>query len=66
MAKLSTAARNALPSSAFAIPETREYPIHDEDHAHAALSMVAQHGTDSQKKRVKAAVRKKYPSIEVT
>lgn len=62
-AKLSAAERDNLPDSAFAIPETRDYPIHDETHARNALSRVAQNGTDSEKKRVRAAVRKKYPGI---
>lgn len=33
MAKLTTAARNALPNSAFAIPSQRKYPVNDKSHA---------------------------------
>ena len=34
MAKLTSEKRNALPKSAFALPNERKYPV--EDHAHAA------------------------------
>ena len=36
MAKLTAAKRNALPSSAFAIPSERKYPINDPSHARNA------------------------------
>jgi hypothetical protein len=65
MAELSTEQRNKLKASSFAIPEDRAYPIHDEAHARNALARVAQHGTPEEKKRVRAAVRKKYPDIEI-
>lgn len=61
-AKLDAAARNSLPDSAFALPG-RRYPIHDENHARAALSEVAQHGTPEEKAKVRAAVHRKYPDI---
>jgi peptidoglycan hydrolase-like protein with peptidoglycan-binding domain/ssDNA-binding Zn-finger/Zn-ribbon topoisomerase 1 len=61
--KLSSKERDALPDSAFAIPERRAYPVHDEGHCKAALSRVAQHGTASEKARVKAAVRKRHPKM---
>lgn len=60
MAKLSTATRNKLPTSAFAIPESRSYPIHDEGHAHIALGLAS--GT-KQESRVRAAVHRRYPNI---
>lgn len=65
MATLTAAARKALPKSEFAIPETREYPIHDEEHARDALSRVQENGTSSEKRRVYAAVKRKYPDIEI-
>ena len=37
MAKLSARERNALPSSAFVYPDSREFPIPDRAHAYAAL-----------------------------
>lgn len=38
MAKLTTKARNRIPSSAFALPGKRAYPIEDKAHARAAKS----------------------------
>jgi len=63
MAKLSSAARKALPTKSFAEPDQRKYPIENEAHAKNALSRVAQSGTPAEKAKVKAAVKKKYPSI---
>lgn len=63
MAPLTSGERNKLPSHAFAIPETRDYPIHDENHARDALARVAQHGDHEQKARVRAAVKRRYPNI---
>lgn len=63
MAKLSSADRKALPAKSFAEPGKRKYPIEDEAHARDALSRVARNGTPAEKAKVKAAVKKKYPSI---
>lgn len=63
---LTAAERKKLQSSQFAIPERKAYPIHDEAHARNALTRVAQHGTEEEKKQVRAAVRRKYPNIEVS
>ncbi len=63
MARLTAAARRRLPRSAFALPGRRAYPIHDRSHARAALSYVSRYGTASQKARVRAAVRSRYPGI---
>ena len=63
MAKLSSAARKALPTKSFAEPDKRKYPIENEAHARNALARVAQSGTPAEKAKVKAAVKKKYPSI---
>jgi hypothetical protein len=63
MAELNSKKRKALPTEEFAIPESRKYPIHDESHARNALSRVAQFGSASQKKRVRAAVHSKFPDI---
>ena len=63
MAVLTTAQRNALSDSAFAIPEKRAYPIHDESHARDALSRVSANGTPEEKARVRTAVRRRYPAI---
>lgn len=63
MAELSSKKRKGLKKQSFAIPEKRKYPIHDRAHARNALSRVAQHGTPAEKKKVRAAVRRRYPGI---
>lgn len=63
MAKLTEAQRHALPTSVFAIPETRSYPIQDRNHAKAALSEVAQHGTAAERAKVRRAVHRRYPDM---
>lgn len=63
MTKLSTHARAALPSSAFVFPKTRSYPIHDVNHARAALSDVSRSGNAAEKSAVRAAVARKYPDM---
>lgn len=63
MAKLNAKKRNALKKSSFAEPGKRAYPIPDKSHARAALSMVAQHGSASEKKTVRAAVHRKFPGV---
>jgi len=62
MAKLTAKQRKALPGKAFAL-KGRRYPVEDKNHARAALSRVAQHGTPAEKKAVRAKVAKKYPNI---
>ena len=62
-AKLKAKQRRALPTGAFALPDKRAYPIHDENHARAALSML-HNATPEEQKRIKAAVHRKYPGIE--
>jgi len=61
--KLTTKARKALPKTSFALPGKRAYPIEDKAHARNALARVSQHGTPAEKKKVRAAVHKKYPKI---
>lgn len=60
---LTTKERKRLPSSAFAIPETRSYPLHDEAHGRAALSRVSQFGTPEEQRRVRSAVKSRFPNI---
>ena len=66
MAKdLSDAAnRNKLKDQSFALPDERKYPIPDIEHARNALARVAQNGTAEEKKKVRAAVEKRYPSLK--
>jgi hypothetical protein len=59
-AALDTATRNALPSSAFVFPKTRDYPIHDATHARNALARASGKPEEA---AVRAAVKKKYPKI---
>ena len=63
--ELSTDERKSLPDSAFVFPKERKYPINDIDHARAALSMGARHATPSEYAKIKGAVKKKYPEIDV-
>ncbi len=64
MAKLTAAKRKKLKKSSFAIPSKRKYPIPDISHARNALARVAQHGTPSEKRQVRRAVYRKYPSLK--
>lgn len=63
MAKLTSKKRNKLSKKTFALPEKRAYPLNDKSHARAALSMVAQHGTPEEKKKVRQKVAQKYPDL---
>jgi hypothetical protein len=64
MAKtLSTKDRKKLGKKSFALPGKRKYPIPDKAHARNALARVAQHGTAGEKKKVTAAVTKRFPSL---
>jgi hypothetical protein len=67
MAKLTSKARSKLKSSSFAVPSKKpgsgSYPIPDASHARNALARVSQHGSPSEKAKVRAAVHRKYPSI---
>lgn len=64
MAKLTSKARKRLPRSKFALPKKRKYPLDTKKRARNALARVSQHGTPAQKRTVRAAVRRKYPSIK--
>lgn len=63
MAKLTSKQRKALPTSTFAIPGRRAYPINDPNHARNALARVSQFGTPEEKAIVRAKVARKYPGI---
>ena len=62
MAKLTTKARNAIPSKSFALPG-RRYPIEDRSHAQNALARVSQFGTSAEKSKVRSAVSHAYPGM---
>ena len=64
MAKtLTTKDRKKLSKKSFALPGKRKYPIPDKAHARNALARVAQNGTEAEQKKVRATVRKRFPSI---
>jgi hypothetical protein len=60
MARLTAAARRALPAKAFAGPN-RSYPIPDASHATFAKAMATQHAGPALKSRIDAAVAAKFP-----
>lgn len=62
MAKLTYEERKELPKGVFVFPKTRRYPIEDVTHARDALARSSgkpEHAT------VVAAVKRKYPEIDV-
>ena len=61
--KLTYQERKHLKSSSFVFPGERRYPIEDKSHARNALARVSQHGSESEKTKVRAAVHRKYPGI---
>lgn len=70
MGNLNAQGRNQVTSSNYALPQgtgsdpsTNQYPIHDRAHAINALARVSQHGTPAEKRTVRAAVARKYPSL---
>jgi hypothetical protein len=63
-APLDAATRNKLPDSAFALPG-RKYPIDTPERARSALARVNQFGSDEDKRKVLAAVKKRYPKMDV-
>lgn len=64
-APLDAKKRNALDSSDFALPG-RRYPIDTPARARAALARVKQFGKEGEEAKVKAAVKKKYPNMDVS
>jgi len=63
MAKLTTRGRKQIKAENFALPG-RRYPIQDKSHASNALARVSQNGTPEEKRKVRAKVYKKYPSLK--
>jgi hypothetical protein len=62
MAKLTSKARNALPTKSFAGP-SRSYPINDASHARNALARVSQFGSPALEAQVRTKVTRKFPGI---
>ncbi|HLW79307.1 MAG TPA: hypothetical protein VKU44_06875 [Terriglobia bacterium] len=65
MARLTAAQRDKLSNDDFALPG-REYPIHDKDHAEMALTDVSKNGSADEKRKVRAAVKFRYPDMDVS
>lgn len=65
MSKLSSKTRNKLPSSDFAEPGKRKYPVNDKAHARNALARVSQFGSPAEKAAVKKKVKSKFPSVAI-
>tara|TARA_X000000950_G_scaffold232704_1_gene281844 strand:- start:1615 stop:1872 length:258 start_codon:yes stop_codon:yes gene_type:complete len=65
MARLTYKKRKALPAGVFVFKKERRYPIHDINHARSALSMVARFGDEKEKKKVRAAVYRRYPELKI-
>lgn len=63
MGRLTSRGRRRIKRSNFALPKERKYPIQDIAHARNALARVAQYGSKSEQRRVRAAVGRKYPSL---
>jgi hypothetical protein len=66
--KLTYKAKKKLPRASFAIPGKQDgvkgkYPIHDAPHARNALARVSAHGSPEEKKKVRAAVHRRFPGI---
>lgn len=62
MAKLDAKRRNAIPSSEFAMPKERKYPIEDASHARDALARARQQGVYN---IVAPKVHARYPNMEI-
>ena len=60
MARLTAAERNKLPSSAFAEPKERKYPMEDKSHARNALARVSHFGSSKEKSMVRKKAERKY------
>ena len=63
MAKLTARGTKQIKAENFALPG-RRYPIQDKSHASNALARVSQNGTPEEKRKVRAKVYKKYPSLK--
>lgn len=61
MSKLTTERREEIPGKSFALPN-RRYPIEDESHARAALSM-AHYASPAEQAEIKRKVKARYPGI---
>jgi hypothetical protein len=66
MSKLTSKQRKKLPSSVFAEPGKRKYPLDTKNRAKNALARVSQHGSPAEKAAVRRKVHGKFPGIAVS
>lgn len=69
MKPISTEQRKALPKDEFALPETRQYPIHDAAHARNAMARLEQQKKDmapAQYAKAKANILRAYKRFGIT
>lgn len=64
MAPLSYKSRKNLPTSEFALPGKRKYPIENASHARNALAR-AHFASPEEQATIKAKVRRRFPNIKV-
>lgn len=64
MAKLTSSERRAIPTSEFAEPKSRKFPIPDASHARNALSRAGAKG-GAVESAVRAEVKRRFPGIKV-
>jgi hypothetical protein len=62
---ISAKKRKSLPSSQFALPGQKKYPVDTPARARNALSRAAQNASPSEQATIKRKVKSKYPSIKV-
>jgi hypothetical protein len=65
MSKLNAQKRNALPDTAFALPEKRAYPIPDRGHAQAALGRATTNATPDEQAKIRSAVKRKFADMTI-
>lgn len=63
MARLTTNARNKLPAHQFALPESRQFPIPNLEHARYALQDMA-HEPAQRQEEIRRAVTARYPQLK--
>lgn len=67
--KLTPKMRSSLPSTDFAVPSkapgSGSYPLSDASHGRNALARVSEFGSPDVKAKVRSAVKRKFPNIDV-
>lgn len=62
---LTAAKRKRLKSSDFVFPKKRAYPIDTKARARSALARIDEYGTQAERRKVRAAVHRRYPGMRV-